>query len=271
VPAVPDAVNRGWVMVAPDYVGMGTAGPTPYLIGTGEAYPSLDAVRAAQHLSGLSLSDQTVVWGHSQGGHAALWTGKLAASYAPELKILGVAALAPATDLVPLATRVQHSGSGAGTVVSAYLLRSYSNTYSDVRFDDYVRPGAHALISQAADRCLTDPGLAASVILASTGQSAFSKDESTGPFGDRLRANTPDANLGGIPLFVAQGTGDEVINIAIAQKWVPDQCAAGYKLAFKTYPELTHMVLLSDATFTTDLVSWTVDRFAGNSAPNTCG
>ena len=30
VPAVPEALDNGWVMVAPDYVGMGTEGPTPY-------------------------------------------------------------------------------------------------------------------------------------------------------------------------------------------------------------------------------------------------
>jgi hypothetical protein len=73
VPALPQGLAHGWVMVAPDYVGMGTQGVAPYLIGTGEAYSSLDAVRAAHHLSALSLTDQTVVWGHSQGGHAALW------------------------------------------------------------------------------------------------------------------------------------------------------------------------------------------------------
>jgi len=35
--------------------------------------------------------------GHSQGGHASLYTGELAASYAPDLKLVSVAAAAPAT------------------------------------------------------------------------------------------------------------------------------------------------------------------------------
>jgi pimeloyl-ACP methyl ester carboxylesterase len=109
VPAVPGLLHNGWVMVAPDYVGMGTKGPTPYLIGTGEPYSSLAAARAAHQLPGLSLSDDTVVWGHSQGSHAALWTGHFAARYAPQLKVDGVAALAPVTALVPLAERVQHA------------------------------------------------------------------------------------------------------------------------------------------------------------------
>ena len=45
------------------------------------------------------------VWGHSQGGHAALWTGALAASLAPELQLVGVAAAAPAAELSPLITQ----------------------------------------------------------------------------------------------------------------------------------------------------------------------
>jgi Secretory lipase len=42
------------------------------------------------------------VWGHSQGLQASLYTGLIAASYAPELKLVGVAAAAPATPLVTL-------------------------------------------------------------------------------------------------------------------------------------------------------------------------
>ena len=37
-------------------------------------------------------SDRVVIWGHSQGGHAALWAGQIAASYAPDLSITGAVA-----------------------------------------------------------------------------------------------------------------------------------------------------------------------------------
>jgi len=189
VPSVPQALDNGWVMVAPDYVGMGTEGPTPYLIGRGQAYSSLDAARAVRQLGDVWLSDQTVVWGHSQGGNAALWTGVLADDYAPDLTIEGVAALAPASDLVPLAQRVQ--GAAAGTVVTSFFLTAYANTYDDVRLDEYVRPGATVAVREAAERCLGNPALAASLITASGGESLFRKDLSTGPLGDRLRENTP--------------------------------------------------------------------------------
>jgi pimeloyl-ACP methyl ester carboxylesterase len=54
----------------------------------------LDAVRAARGLPGAGAGRSAVVFGHSQGGHAALFAGALAARYAPELDLLGVAAAA---------------------------------------------------------------------------------------------------------------------------------------------------------------------------------
>ena len=53
------------------------------------------------------------VWGHSQGAHAALWTGEIAAGYAPELQLKGVAAAAPPTNLAVLVdedTKVRRRG-----------------------------------------------------------------------------------------------------------------------------------------------------------------
>jgi uncharacterized membrane protein HdeD (DUF308 family)/acetyl esterase/lipase len=269
IPSIPHLLDNDWVMVAPDYVGMGTEGDSPYLIGRGQAYSALDALRAAYKLEDVSLGeDQAVVWGHSRGGNAALWTGVLADDYAPELKIDGVAALAPASDLVALGQSVQ--GQAAGTIVSAFLITAYADTYDDVRLDDYVRPGARVLVREAAGRCLSDPGLAASLVAASGGESLFTKDLSTGPLGDRLRENTPTADMEP-PLLVAQGTADEVINIAISDGWVAEQCAAGHELDFRKYPDRTHMgVLDADSPLTDELADWTSDRFAGTPAASTC-
>ena len=99
----------GDAIVATDYEGLGTPGPHPYLIGVSEAHAVLDAVRAAAALPGSGIGRSVVVFGHSEGGHAALFTGELAASYAPDLRLLGVAAASPPTDLVALARDVTRS------------------------------------------------------------------------------------------------------------------------------------------------------------------
>jgi alpha-beta hydrolase superfamily lysophospholipase len=195
--------------------------------------------------------------------------GKLAGAYAPELTLDGVAALAPATNLIALAHAVE--GTAGGTVVSAYLLSAYSNTYADIDFDDYVRPGALVAVDQTTRRCLTDPGLAASaIIISAQTKNIFSTDLATGPLADQLRQNTPTADIAA-PLLVAQGTGDEVIPVTITQAWVRQQCTAGSKLEFITYPNLTHMGLVAaNSPLTDQLIDWTVDRFADKPEPNTC-
>lgn len=100
----------GYVVVSPDYLGLESAGtpygaPPPYLVGEPTAIASLDAVRAGLHaLSDLRApacgSSDLVVWGASQGGHAAMWVERLAPYYARELRLRGVVAAIPATDVV---------------------------------------------------------------------------------------------------------------------------------------------------------------------------
>lgn len=93
----------------------------PYLIGQGEARSVLDAVRAARQMPELDLAERTVVWGHSQGGHAALWTGAIGPSYAPEVDLIGVAALAPASNLVALVDNLGNVT--GGSIFAAYASR----------------------------------------------------------------------------------------------------------------------------------------------------
>ena len=99
---LPNMISQGYIVVATDYPGLGTDGIHPYLIGESEARSVLDSVRAARELPNTGASNRFAVWGHSQGGHAALYTGEVAARYAPDLKLVGVAAAAPATYLVEL-------------------------------------------------------------------------------------------------------------------------------------------------------------------------
>ena len=84
-------LEHGYAIAATDYPGLGTAGPHPYLVGESEARAVIDSVRAARSFPGLENSSRFVVWGHSQGGQAALFTGMIAKRYAPELQLLGVA------------------------------------------------------------------------------------------------------------------------------------------------------------------------------------
>ena len=101
----------------------------PYLIGDSEGRAVLDSVRAARDLPDAGASNRFAVWGHSQGGHASLYTGELAASYAPDLRLVGVAAAAPATYLIELFDA--DKSSPAGKELTAMALYSWSALYHD--------------------------------------------------------------------------------------------------------------------------------------------
>jgi acetyl esterase/lipase len=121
----------GYVVTATDYPGLGTSEVHPYLVGQSEARAVLDSVRAARQIPGAGAGDRFAVWGHSQGGQAALFTGLEAARYAPELKLVGVAAAAPATDLAALMT--EDLGTGGGNNITAMTLWSWSRVYGAPR------------------------------------------------------------------------------------------------------------------------------------------
>jgi acetyl esterase/lipase len=106
-------LQNGYAVTMTDYEGLGTTDRThPYLLGQSEAYAVLDIVRAAQRLFGTQISSQIAIVGHSQGGQAALFAGHYASSWAPELDLTGVAALAPANHNLPL---LQAGAASAGT------------------------------------------------------------------------------------------------------------------------------------------------------------
>jgi len=264
-----DVLAQGWAMVAPDYTGLGTAGPHPYLIGQGEGRSVLDAVRAAHQLTAAELADETVVWGHSQGGHAALWTGMLAPTYAPELQIDGVAALAPASNLPALVDVVESVTGGA--LFASYVVEGYTAEYPDVSFDALVRPGARILTREMAQRCLAEPGVLVSALTSvALDKPIWSGDPSSGVFLDRLVENVPSGRIAA-PLLLAQGADDALVTPAAQGAYVDDRCAAGYPVDYRTYAGRGHVPLVeADSPLIPELVAWTADRFADEPATDTC-
>ncbi|UKJ66042.1 DUF308 domain-containing protein [Cellulosimicrobium cellulans] len=264
-----DVLAHGWALVATDYVGLGTDGPHPYLVGQGEARSVLDAVRAARELDGATLGEQTVVWGHSQGGHAALWTGAVAPEYAPDVPLAGVAALAPASDLTGLVSHLE-SVTG-GSIFASFVVEAYDAIYPDSDAAGYVRPGARFVVREMASRCLSEPSALVSVAEAlSMDQPLWTTDPTTGPLGERLAENVPTGPVAA-PLLVAQGASDTLILPTAQEAYVGARCAAGQPVDYRVYPERDHVGLVqADSPLAPDLVRWTEARLAGEPPTPTC-
>ncbi len=276
IPALDEAIERGWVVVAPDYTGQGAPGVFPYLIGVGEAQSALDAVRAADEAFGVWLSDRVALWGHSQGGHAALWSAQLAAEYTPELDIVGTAALAPVTDPLALAGELTDGdASPLLTVLISWVLVPYADTYPDVELTDYVAPGARSIVREMTTRCPSEPGVIVSVLAAlgvSEDRPLYVGDLTGGPLGARLAQNAVTGPFDE-PLLVAWGAADEVIPPQLQQDFVDRACTDGAEVSWGIYRDTDHQgILLPGSRFLPFLVRWTEDRFEGGGAPiDDCG
>lgn len=262
-------VAAGWVGVLSDYVGLGTAGPHPYLVGPDTAHAVLDSVRAARSLD-LELTDDVVVWGHSQGGHAALWTGMVAEDYAPDVPLLGVAALAPASDLPALAEGVR--AEAIGKLVSAYIAASWAEHFDEVELREVVTPGYLPLVRRIEDLCFTGRDVVAALATASQmTDEVMRPDVLDGEVGALLRANSPDGDISA-PVLLAQGSTDPLVLPAQQRAFVAARCAAGQEIDYREYEGLDHLSLVAGASpLTEDLVAWTLARRAGAPPTNTCG
>ncbi|WP_138758985.1 lipase family protein [Modestobacter altitudinis] len=273
MPSMDALARNGWGMVATDYIGQGTEGAFPYLIGQGEGRSVLDAVRAAHQVDGLDLAPETVIWGHSQGGHAALWAGQLAPTYAPDVDVVGTAALSAASDPLGMAELVtSHPGALGASLGISFVLAAYSRTYPDISLAD-VTPAARTLVEEAAARCTSEPGTLVTVltgVAVSRDTPMLVHDPAAGAVGRRLRQNVP---LGpwAAPLFLAQGMADEVISPRLQDDYAARLCAAGRPLSYERYEGKTHMgVLEPDSALNADLEQWTQDRLAGLPQQTTC-
>lgn len=264
IPALDRAIDRGWIVVASDYSGQGAPGVFPYLIGRGEARSSLDAVLAARELDDVVLSTRTVAWGHSQGGHAALWMSQIVEDYAPELEMLGTALLAPAGDPLALAEELTSGGANALlSILISWVLVPYADTYDDIDLARYVAPGAEAIVREMTQRCPSEPGVMVSVATAlgvAEDRPLFAGDLTAGPLGRRLADNTPTGPWEQ-PILIAWGDADEVIPPRLQHGFVDRLCAQGERVRWLEYRDYDHLrTLLPRSRFLPVLVDWTDAR-----------
>lgn len=269
IPGLRDMLALGYAVVATDYPGLGTAGPHPYLIGESEARSVLDAVRAARLLPPANAGSNFVVWGHSQGGHAALYTGLLASRYAPDLSLLGVAAAAPATELEALMK--DDFNTAGGKSLTAMALWSWSRLYS-AQLNHVVEPQAVPVIDQLANICVEsifDLELRKYAVVPLSRIFLRVPDLTVvEPWRSIMLANTPHTLPPQIPVFIAQGTADALVQPSVTRDYVRRLCRSGSAVQFLEMPNVNHgFIGLRSSRYA---VSWMRDRFAGQPAPNNC-
>ena len=167
-----DMMNQGYTIVMPDYLGVAVQGPTrshrTYVVGQQEARDVFFAVKALQTPAtegwpGFNnAASEFVVIGHSQGGHAALWTGVESAALGARtgITLLGVVAAAPAADLnMVISTTATNYAAWA---LGPELLQTYMNylpqnlpdgSPNPAGMPNIMTPQANAVLGQIENYC----------------------------------------------------------------------------------------------------------------------
>jgi len=267
IPGRDRIVKAGWVVVETDYSFAEKGGPHPYLIGEGEARAALDAVRAARQMSELMLDKRVAVWGYSQGGHAALWTGIVGPRYAPDLEILGVAAIAPAANI----KNILAMNVAMDKLFGPYLALAYSRFYPDIIFEQALRPEALDAARQMVNLCESVPAEEERIeALAATFDGPALATSSNKALQARLEQNTADGAIKA-PVVIAQGLSDNVVPPAATDAYVEERCSAGQPLEYWTFAGRDHFTIVQPGTPLEELlIRWTTARFANELQVSGC-
>lgn len=265
-PVIERMLAQGFVVAITDYPGLGTPDVHPYMVGQVAAQNVLDSVRAARQIVEVSAGDKFVVWGASQGGNSALWTAQLAKAYAPELKLLGVAASAPATNLRKIAEF--NLDKQAGGIFLGYVFAAWAAVYPGADLNAIIKPDERANFDRMIKPCFTAPaGFLPIIKTLRTPAQYLSVDIlKTEPWSTLFEKNTPSGRIE-VPIVLAHGTADSLIPVELSEAEAARRCNAGEDVQFARYPGSTHDAREDTAVY---ILGWTVDRFAGRPTPSNC-
>jgi pimeloyl-ACP methyl ester carboxylesterase len=253
----------GIAVVASDFEGLGTPGRHPYLVGVSEGRGVLDIIRAAKQLPNAALSNRFVSWGHSQGGHASLFAGELAKTWAPELKLMGVVAGAPPSQLTAVGDAVSTSPFRGYFFMVAAGLKA-----ADDQLD------LNVVLTTKAQSVLpvVDTGCNSEVF------AAFLKDPFdslvvragllNGPWRAALEANEPGRVKIDAPILIVHGDQDEQVPVETSATLKKKLCALGDSVDRRVYAGQDHGGAAVVSIF--EVLGWIVERVNGLPVANKC-
>lgn len=259
-------VDRGYAVTMADYEGLGSPGVHRYTDHRTAGFNVIDSVRALRHTF-TGVSNRWAAMGASQGGGAVWSADEQAASYAPDLDLVGAVAFVPAADMSGL---VAKAANGTLTKAQHYSLagvvESLARLHPDLNRDDYRRGAARdnwdVLTACRGDvedrRKQTEDALRPGDLAPATPAAA-----------ERLTAYLrewalPQGPLTA-PLLVVYAGQDQNIDPTWTADAIARACAAGGEVQVELQPDSDHNSVVFDEGLT-----WMADRFAGTPNGTDC-
>lgn len=271
IPFANNLLDQGWVVVATDYEGLGTPGRHPYIVGDSEAHGTIDIVRAARNLADVHASADYVVWGHSQGGHAAMFALHDADAYAPELHLKGVVAGAPPSQLnIVYDFLVSSPYKYYLLMVAAAINAAYGDAAAPL--SDVLNAQGQTLVNEVDNGCTGYlAGVASGVNVPDlmVQQPDGSYNPISNPtWGPLINAQDPRnfTTPASEPLLIIHGGADAQIPTVSSQLLAQQLCPTGQDLERWMYPGQSHAGVIGPSL--SSMVQWMADRFAGVPTPD---
>jgi pimeloyl-ACP methyl ester carboxylesterase len=256
-------LDRGWVVAGTDYEGLGTPGLHPYLAGISEGRGTLDIVRAAGQLPDAHTGPKTLIWGHSQGGHAALFAAQLAHAWTPELPVLGTVAGAPPSEL-PLIAAALKGGDFQGYLAMA--AGGLHAAYPKADLSLVLTPQGIGLLP------VLDTGCTKEIFQAFNGisydQFAKADPATVEPWKTILQENDPGHVVTTSPLLIIHGEADQQIPPIASALLFKRLCGLGQNVERRTYPGFGHAEVIAPSF--EPMLAWMDARVAGTPAVSGC-
>lgn len=259
-------LDLGWTVAVSDYQGQGTktdqnlggrADEHTYVVGTVLGKNVLDSVRAARQfnsqfdsdrqreyaikfaISGnMSLSSKVVLWGYSEGGNSAAWAGELQPTYAPELKLVALAAGGIPADIAAVGTAINNRSSlqnvAFGVLIAAGI--GYKAAYPELVLESRLTSAGLTLLANVKSQCLVD------ILLHNFGGHII-QDYTVGGFNmlqdgawlARFEQNKLGAQPPKVPVFLYHAAADEGVEYNQGRQLARTYCAKGVRVNWNPY------------------------------------
>lgn len=264
---LPLALAQGWAVAIPDHLGPQSAYGAAKLGGM----ITLDGVRAVKRLPELRLSNSPVALaGYSGGGMATAWAAALNPTYAPDVQLVGVAQGGIPADIELMARGLgladRHPGFGLGFAAAVGLEREYPDR---LPIGDQLTPSGLGFREELKDECRTliiAKGLLHSVTEVAKSTSLIDDERTRAVMRENSLVDYPGVPTA--PVFMWQGTTDELTPYRSVAATAERYCRAGATLMFRGYPIAEHMT--NAVVGLPEAFMYLKDRFAGVPAPTNC-
>ncbi|MFT4261774.1 MAG: lipase family protein [Nocardioides sp.] len=255
-------VAQGYAVTIPDFEGE----DLHWVAGHEAGWSTLDSIRATESFLGVSAASTRVgLFGYSGGSIAGEWASELAASYAPELNIVGTAIGGIPVHLAHNLAYIDGSQTWSGVIPAALvaLARAY-----EVDLGRYESDYGKELAATVADQCIGSfngnyPGLTASQLIKPGLPPLVEIPAATRILNRLIMGSEPGHPT--MPMFMVagdhDGTGDDVMIVGDVQGLAHEYCSEGTQIQMQVVEGAEHGV--AGVTFLATGETWLLQRMAG--------